>query len=238
LELPLVFNSRVLALHVPKTGGNSLSVYLLQTLARPIVYQSWHPRTEIDHDAVTFIQGNPHISLREAATLTRDFGMDLSDFAVILVVMRNPYELEVSRYESFRQQAHDPALSTGDHELARTLDFPGYIKAFLAPNGVPRSRKLEEMVSIDGKIPANLRYIRYEHLVPETNMRLREVGIAVDGDFPWLNQSIHAPAESYYTPRAEKIVYQAHRWMFDQGLYDRLPSKTQRKRNRVKNELK
>ena len=199
--MPLVFNNRVLALHVPKTGGNSLSVYLLQTLARPIVYQSWHPRTEIDHDGVTFIQGNPHASLRDAAMLARDYGIELSDFSVILVVLRNPYELEVSRYESFRQQDHDPALSTRDHDLARTLDFPTYIKAFLAPNGVPRSRNLEQMVSIDGKIPANLRYIRFEHLVPETRMRLREAGIAADGDFPLLNQSIHAPAESYYTPR-------------------------------------
>jgi hypothetical protein len=221
--LPLVFNNRVLALHVPKTGGNSLSVYLLQTLPRPIVYQSWHPRSEIDHCGVTFIQGNPHASLREAATLTRNVGIDLSDFSLILVVLRNPYELEVSRYESFRQQAHDPSLLSRDHELARTLDFPSYTKAFLAPNGVPRSRNLEQMVSIDGKIPENLRYIRYEHLVPETRMRLREAGIEADGDFPWLNPSKHAPAESYYTPRAEELVYQAHRWMFDQGLYDRLP---------------
>ncbi len=232
--MPLVFNNRVLALHVPKTGGNSLSVYLLQTLARPIVYQSWHPRTEIDHDAITFIQGNPHASLRDAATLTRNYGMELSDFIAILVVLRNPYELEVSRYESFRQQAHDPALSTRDHDLARTLDFPSYIKAYLAPNGVPRSRNLEQLVSIDGKIPTNLRYIRFEHLVPETRLRLREAGIAADGDFPWLNRSLHASAESYYTSRAEEIVYQAHRWMFDQGLYERLPIRKQQNRPRVK----
>lgn len=232
--MPLVFGDRVLALHVPKTGGNSLSVYLLQTLRRPVVYQSWHPRTEIDHDGVTFIQGNPHASLREAATLTRNFGMDLSDFSVILVVLRNPYELEVSRYESFRQQSHDPALLTRDHERARKLDFPSYIKAFLAPKGIPRSRNLEQMVSIDGKIPVNLRYIRYEHLVPETRMRLREAGIEADGDFPWLNPSIHAPAESYYTPRAEELVYQAHRWMFDQGLYERLPIRKKGKHPRVK----
>src|SRR4051812_16861796 len=202
--LPLVFGDRVLALHVPKTGGNSLSVYLLQTLRRPLVYQSWHPRSEIDHGGVTFIQGNPHASLREAATLTRTFGKDLTDFSVILAVLRNPYELEVSRYESFRQQAHDPALLSRDHELARTLDFPSYIKAFLAPNGVPRSRNLEQMVSIDGKTPANLRYIRYEHLVPETRMTLREAGVEADGDFPWLNPSKHAPAASYYTPQAEE----------------------------------
>lgn len=232
--MPLVFGDRVLALHVPKTGGNSLSVYLLQTLRRPIVYQSWHPRTEIDHRGVTFVQGNPHAFLSEAVLLTRKYGMDLSDFSIILAVVRNPYELEVSRYESFRQQAHDPALMTRDHKLARTLDFPAYIKAFLAPNGVPRSRHLDQIVSIDGKIPTNLRYIRYEHLETETRMRLRDVGITADGDFPWLNRSQHGPAETYYTPRAEELVFQAHRWMFDQGLYQRLPGETLRKRARSK----
>jgi hypothetical protein len=232
LQLPLVFNDRVLALHVPKTGGNSLSVFLLQTLDRPIVYQSWHPRSEIDHDAVTFIRGNPHASLRDAAALAHNYGIELSDFSVILAVLRNPYELEVSRYESFRQQVHDPALSSRDHELARTLDFPSYIKAYLAPNGVPLSRNLQRLISIDDKIPANLRFIRFERLVPETRMRLLEAGITADGDFPWLNQSIHAPAESFYTPRAEEIVYQAHRWMFDQGLYERLSIRKQ-KRPRV-----
>src|SRR3954462_7742307 len=188
-ELPLVFNDRVLALHVPKTGGNSLCVYLLQNLARPIVYQSWHPRIEIDHDEVTFVEGNPHAPLSEAAVLTHKFGMELRDFSVILAVVRNPYELEVSRYESFRQQDHDPALVIRDHELARTLDFPGYIKAFLAPDGLPRSRHLDQIVTIDDKVPSNLRFVRYEDLVVDTRMRLREAGIEADGDFPWLNQS-------------------------------------------------
>ena len=104
------------------------------------MYQSWHPRTEIDPAGVTFVHGNPHATLREVATLTRGFGLDLTDFSVILVVLRNPYDLEVSRYESFRQLAYDPALSIRDHKLAKTLAFPDYVKAFLAPEGVPRSR--------------------------------------------------------------------------------------------------
>jgi len=117
----MVFSKELLFIHVPKTGGMSVSNYLLSTLAPP-VYQVRPPHGEATcGSGVVEIVGNRHLGLSEAARVVSEHGFEIRRFPVILAVIRNPYSLEVSRY-AYLQTGH-PWDAGRNQELALTSNF-------------------------------------------------------------------------------------------------------------------
>jgi hypothetical protein len=216
----MIFSRHVLFLHVPKTGGLSVSRYLLDTLPRPIFYARPAEDQTAVPDGVTVLEGIRHEPLAMAANVVEQHGYRLADFSSILATVRNPYEIEVSRYAFLQLPWHlTRAVRPPEWELAVNADFPTFACGSRPHSG----RRIEEYFLCNAESPDNLKILRFERLEGDLVAALERVGIAASGQLPRLNTSEHADFASYYTAAAEEAVYAKYRWVFDQGFYPRLP---------------
>jgi hypothetical protein len=240
----MIFGADLLFVHVPKTGGMSTSGYLLDVLPKP-VYLS-HPaevwNETLPERGVVQIVGKRHETLAEAGDVVARHGFAIDRFPLILATIRNPYDLEVSRYcylrvgyDWERGPEQDLALASTFEEFAVkneergggwvtsavTTRHPGTPAAGVASRPYPNEMK--DFYTLGGRIPENLRLIRFERLVDDLTEALRSVGVDGRGAvFPWVNRSRREEFRAYYTPRAEEAVYRRYRWVFDRGFYPRL----------------
>jgi hypothetical protein len=215
---PVIFSKDLLFIHVPKTGGMSVTRYLLQVLPRPVYYAHQTVDERITDTGIVQMPGRRHETLEQAAQVVGEYGFNLSDFRLIISALRNPYSLEVSRYAYLQT---GKAVDRGyNQKLALTEDFENFaIKSF---GHTGSQDDIEKYFVIDSKVPKNLRIVFYENLVRDIRDALRIVGIEEEPDFPWVNRSHHGDFLSYYTRLAEEAVYQRYRWVFDNGFYDRI----------------
>ncbi len=213
----MIFSRALAFLHVPKTAGMSLTSYLLENLPKPVYYTGPPLGKDFLPGGVIRLEGARHETLTEAVEILQRHGLDIRTIPVILAVVRNPYAIEVSRY-GYLQLGH-PWDAGHSQDLALTQDF----EVFAKESGYHAAgRPLEAYYLLDGEVPANLRILRYENLADELAAALREAGVEPRGELPWVNRSTHEHHLRYYTPAAERAVYEKYRWVFDAGLYPRL----------------
>ena len=214
----MIFSKDLLFVHVPKTGGMSVTRYLLEVLPRPIYYSVDRRDERITDEGIHQFPGIRHETLAEARDIVREYGFDIPDFPLILAVLRNPYAIEVSRYKYMQQ---DYAWLSGSvKELALNEDFVTFALKSSYHGG--SSRPLDDYFLLEGKAPPNLRILRLESLLEELKSALRGIGIEKVAELPHENTSFHGDYRLYYSKAAEEIVYQKYRWAFDAGWYDRL----------------
>jgi len=238
----MIFNRDLLFLHVPKTAGMSISDHLLEILPRPVSLT--HPK-EVWNDGlaergIVQVIGRRHEALPEARDVVARHGFDIRRFPVVLAGIRNPYDLEVSRYSYLRRgydwergAEQDLALASRTFEefAVKNEQRGGSWETdalTVRDPSTPARRdrypnELKDFYLLDGAMPPSLRLIRYESLVADLMEALRAVGVEGRPEgVPWVNRSRRDSFLSYYTPAAEEAVYQRYRWVFDQGLYPRL----------------
>lgn len=214
----MIFCEQVLFIHVPKTGGMSLTEYLLQVLPKPVYYSCPAGDNQPARPGVIQILGLRHESLVEAKEVLLQRGCDICLLPLILAVLRNPYSLEVSRYANSQKRHSSNRVS--NQQLAWGTDFQTFAVKSLDHGGP--TRPIQCYFLLDGVIPPNLRILRFENLADDLRSALATVGINEAVELPQNNVSVHAPFLSYYTRVAEEAVYQRYKWVFDQGFYSRL----------------
>jgi len=211
----MIFNQHLLFIHVPKTGGTSATQYLLDVLPKPVYYTHRPHDRRMSGDGVVRLPGRTHESLAEARDVVRGHGFDLDRFPAILAVLRNPYSLKVSLYTYFQSRDLPNASSQEHIRIARTSDFAAFVRR-------KQRTTIHRFFETDGRIPDNMRIIKYEGMVDGIKNELRRLGIPPDRDFPWRNSSFHLDFVRYYDAAIEEAVYNRYRWVFDHGFYDRL----------------
>lgn len=211
----MIFTKDLLYLHVPKTGGVSVSKFLLRNLPRPTYHA--HPEWEENerYEGVVDIPGIRHETLAHARELLPNFGMGLSDFHLILATIRNPYEIEVSRYSYLRMGY------PWDRGPAQELALRGDFEAFALESGYHANFPLSSYFFLDDALPANLRILRFERLESELRDALSVIDVVIEDNLSHENRSEHGHYLSYFTPEAEKAVYRKYQWVFDRGFYER-----------------
>ncbi|MGH6888554.1 MAG: hypothetical protein ACREHF_05065 [Rhizomicrobium sp.] len=240
----MLFNDDVLFLHVPKTGGTSITSFLMHGLPGSIVLteprelagpldgvpasvraklrlKQWRRRLGyLRRPKIRRLEGARHETLPEARDRLAKLGYRLEDFRIILAAIRNPYDLEVSRFHFFRRGHHGIAgfvreqaeaiAMAGDFALfARTAAYHGHLPG-----------RIEDWFEIDGHFPANLRILRFEKIDSDLR-RIVEPYCPVASPLPRLNTSDHAPYNRYLTAETETAIYSKYRWLFDRGFYAR-----------------
>ncbi len=219
--MALVFSKDVAFIHVPKAAGSSVTKYLLEVLPPPVYYVS-PDAVSVDREGLVHLPGVAHQTLREAQRTLRRHGVTLSELPLVMAVMRNPYEMAVSRYMYLRRPERPGQRFGKARDLALSLDFSDFIV-----QAVSRWRRfpvetLHQSYHLNGKVPSNFTMIMMENLVDGVKAALREIGLTDDREFPWLNASTHDDFASYYDQRSEAIIYSQAKWVFDRGLYPRL----------------
>ena len=161
----MLLSDDVLFIHAPKTGGISVVEYLAWNLpGRKVLFRPGgrgHPRPlERARDLlrqVSYADGDRHAPLTAAADQLHAVGRSLDDVRTVLAVIRNPYDLEVSRFAFYAQSYH-----RGLSELARSGDFERFCRGAGYPWGPPQP--IEDWYTLDGEVPANMRLLRFEVL--------------------------------------------------------------------------
>lgn len=207
---------RMLFVHVPKTAGMAVSEVLLRILPRPVFY-SVPPDHESPVPGVTRVPGRRHEFLHEALKIMDDLHMESERLSVILAGMRNPYEMEVSRYFYLR------VGNAWDRGPAQTLAMNGSFEQFAveSPYHGRKLPEIEKYYTVDGVAHPKLHILRVERLKGDLSAGLHKAGLAVEFDVPVVNTTAHGPWEQYLTPRAEQAIYERFRWLFDKGYYQR-----------------
>lgn len=211
----MIFNDDLLFIHVPKTGGMSVTHLLLDVLPRPVYYTLPDPDEDDPVEGVRRLAGKRHESLSEAAEVLAPFGRDLGEFRMIVAVLRNPYALEVSRY-AYLQKGY-PWDAGHNQDLALHHDFETFARMSTDHARTP----LDTFFLRDGVRPPNLRILRQEHLEDDLSRALLELGVTA-GELPRRNASHHDDYRRYYTEGAEAAVYERYRWVFESDFYPRL----------------
>ncbi len=211
----MLWSRRLLFIHVPKTGGMSLTTHLLRTLDAPVYLSipEGHAPPGID-DRVVVVPGKRHETLAEARDLLAARGVAFEDFDPVVVVARNPYEMEVSRF--FYLAKGNPWDRGRDQDLALAGDFERFALESCLP-----SLHLERYYTIDGHKPDTLRVLRFERLQEDFAELASAYGLPAPAALPRENATRHGPYREYFSARIEPVVYERYRFVFDAGLYPR-----------------
>ena len=240
----MLFNDKVLFLHVPKAAGTSVTSFLIRNLAGPVTmtepsYRLWtsdqapavaqvklafkrirHELSLLLWPRLRRIAGTRHENLGQAAKLLAPLGRKLEDFEMVLAVIRNPYDLEVSRFHYLRRgHLGVPGLA---HTCAERLALAGDFTAFAhrAPYHGRLPGRLEAWFEIDGRMPSNLHVLRFESLDQDLRRVLMPFSSGASA-LPCLNASKHESYAQYLSPEIEGAIYNKYRWAFDRGFYRR-----------------
>jgi hypothetical protein len=206
----IVFNSQTLFVHNPKTAGTSLIAHLQAILPGPVYVAGVNEL------------GTHHPSLSSA--LAYACGVTgKSHFNVVLTVLRNPFDRELSMYRYFREVlANSPGLQSDmpDARMQRyvrkaaELEFNAYLHSLWDEEGtvdIWRSRSFYE--TEEGTRLDSLRVLRFEALRDDLARALGTKRRAL----PHLN----ATSKSVYNfdDKSINIVQSSYKWMFDTGWY-------------------
>jgi hypothetical protein len=230
----MIWNDELLFLHPQKTAGLAISAVLWDILRTPVFnsvpLDHWDP---ILRPGVAQVLGLRHENLFEAQSILVPFGRNLADFQSILVVMRNPYDMEISRYYHLRKP--DALETSEDRHLAQTLSFDEYVRTsrFRLPHPDDPDLEFREDIryfyTLGPEFPKNIRILRYEHLEADLNEVLNQFGYS-EVTIPKVNVSHERPALSFHqviqSRHVEEAIFMKYRWMFEHGFYPRLDMRT------------
>lgn len=189
--------------HVPKTGGSSVS-HALWSFADHVDHY-WANRClsrvgiRVNHYApVRWRRFRPHTS---ADTLRRNLPAGLFDSLFTFAFVRNPWDLLVSYYHFLRDaDGHPDHVSHRRRHAARLPDFEAYIRYEIRRGKISQTRMVADR---RGRLLVD--YLgRYESLRDDFGHICRELGI--NASLGRANASARGDYRDYYTDRLVALV--------------------------------
>ncbi|MBT4491842.1 MAG: hypothetical protein HOC70_01265 [Gammaproteobacteria bacterium] len=166
---------------------------------------------------VTCIPGRRHETLCDAESFFSYRNMRLQNFEKIFSVMRNPYDLELSRYAYLRKNL--PQDNGKAQEIALNNDYRGYLRK--APFFGMNPPRLDLYYHHNGIMPDNLVVLRFERLVEDIKCFLSPY-LGEGYKLPHVNSSAHDEYAKIYDEELEKLCFERNRWFFEKGFYPRI----------------
>jgi hypothetical protein len=209
----MIYNDELLFIHVPKTGGMSLTHALVRGLKGQVYITV--PRgheTRVAEEII--IEGTRHETLSKAAAYFDKEKRDLSQFKAIIAVARNPYDLEVSRFHYLRKG--NPFDRGAAQELAMAGDFSAF-----AVQSSWWFKDFGEYYMLNGRIPDNMVILRFESLAADFDAVCSKF-LKQTTELSLVNSSDRGAFEAYLTAEAEQAIFNKYRWLFDNGFYERI----------------
>jgi len=196
--------------HIPKTAGTSIKTFLEQNYGKAIV----------------FCFEKTHEPLGQQKTIVDE---KFFNSRIILVSVRNPHDLLVSWY-FYVTTVIEPLLKNNEWRERRSphmisiwdcKTFSDFINWIVDAN-CEMCHSLFEWLNADGKLPGNLRIVKYENLIADLYFIFNmEMGLNLDlSTFPKLLISEHKPYLEYYDKKLYDKVVKRYEWAFE-ALYEK-----------------
>jgi len=219
----MVYNDKVLFIHIGKTGGTSAANYLCKTLDAPVfnvIPEGDQNVKSIGHE--TTLKGRRHATLEEAKTFLKTYKKGIKSFEKIYAVIRNPYLLEISLFNYYTKLYKSGAINLDKAPRRKKAIENGVFDAFVKEKFYHRNNlNIRKYITIDNKIPENVSLIKFEELQDEF-LKIGETYGNGNKDFPYLNKSKKGNIRDLITPELELIIYRKYKWVFQVGNYERL----------------
>jgi hypothetical protein len=227
-----IYNDHFLFVHIPKCGGTSVRDYLLAYLPGAVDSLS----TAADRGPLP-IDSTP---LRHISEYT---GRPLDSWEKIIIPVRNPYSQIVShwayhwsRYAQGGRHVHDScaALCHTIHQwlLEPNSDFRLWYETAVRQLTTDTTKALQHIrrwgfyeywvCNERGEMPSNVQLMRCENLsqaFPEA------VAKFCGGEYPMVHERTSPHKDNpflYLGPVAIQMINERFRWIFEQGLYDKV----------------
>jgi hypothetical protein len=218
----MVFTQEVLFIHLGKTGGMSVSDYMRKTLKAPV----FEVVSQIEIEQLKnknnrfFIFGNRHANLTEANEIVSKAGLSPEDFKLIIVVVRNPVDIELSHYKHLHKERVIARLEKypeldRDRLAASRQSFDDFAQTDITHF----QGDLASFFTINGKVPENCRIIRFENLAVEVPGILKPFQYRII-PFPHKNKSDETFDASNLSKAALLNIRKKYKWIYDQGIYN------------------
>lgn len=219
----MVYNRKILFIHIGKTGGTSAANYLCKTLDGPVfnvIPEGDKPVKSIGHE--TTLKGRRHATLAEAKDFLKGHKIGIKSFDKIIAVIRNPYLLEISLFNYYTKLYKSGAINLDKAPRRKKAIENGVFDAFVKEKFYHRNNlNIRKYITIDDKVPDNVSLIRFEELQEEFIEIGKKYGNG-NTDFPYLNKSKKGDIKEHITPELELIIYRKYKWVFQVGNYERL----------------
>lgn len=210
----MIFNDDILFIHAPKTGGMAMTHTLLNSLSDTPYYCAPKGHHNVNYGQHGLI-GKRHATLAHA----RDFlaalesPRQLSDFNMIFAIIRNPYEIEISRF-NYLQKGNKWDKGQAQ-ELAMKKDFDAFAEQskWFHP--------FEAYYHLNGNIPDNMYIFRHEDLAQVLPFHLQPY-LKSKFSMPRKNATKKAKLSKVINKTNEPFIYEKYQWLFDKGFYSRM----------------
>ncbi len=193
----MVFNKDVLFIHLGKTGGMSVTDYLCNTLEPPVyhVVQASEFNTSFTIFNEIIIPWKRHANLVETANFLKERAIELSDFKVVFIIVRNPLDLDLSYYKHLNTPLFVKSLA-GNPANQKLLEIAsGEYEKFAKETFVHYNGSLCDFFEIKGKMPENLQILRFEDLAEAVPKLVKPFAVK-EMLFPHHNKSVEIKNQS------------------------------------------
>lgn len=210
----MVFSDDLLFLHVPKTAGMAITEALMASLRPPVIYAVQAGHADDAPPGVTVVPGRRHQNLATADAWFEAEGMPhrVADFRHVLVMVRNPYAMELSRFHYLRK-GHEWDRGRAQ-ELAQAGDYAAFV------DGSRWWFDFRDYYTLGGSVPGNLRIVRQEDYADTLALTCGDSFIR-PLKVPELNRSHDSEYRDVMDAALEEAIYRKYRWIFDKGFYPR-----------------
>lgn len=233
------YNDKLLFIHIPKTGGRSCKTYLKQNVPGMLMPDDPEAKLPIGHvrlaDVERFTGRKPESFEKIIAVIRNPYEQQLSQWMFwrdrFARGQRHIHDQVAASYGDLtgflqdprcdfhswymQHYGYEPGMTPAEQRQVRETEVPN-------PDGANRYEDFGGIylfwLSVDGKIPDNVRTIRFEELdvaLPEAVQDFIPADNCRAINLPRLNRSPpRGDVRDYYTPLAAGLVEQKCQWAF------------------------
>ncbi|MCD4697088.1 MAG: sulfotransferase [Bacteroidales bacterium] len=216
----MVFNKDVLFIHLGNTGGMTVTKYLCNVLKPPVCWV-------VEKNYLTI--GKPmgyetlklfkrHASLVEAREFLNSFGIDISDFKLVFAVVRNPIDIEFSYFKHLRKERVIRQLNPTEYNRKKIEVAKGTFNEFAKHNYTHFTGNLKDFFELNGKIPDNMKILRFENLEEELKNAL-DPFIIHQYPIPHQNKNEENGLNKSLSDEVLLNIRKKYSWIYEKGLY-------------------
>lgn len=210
-------------MHLGKTGGTSVSWLLCNTLKPPVfnVFEQKNMKNPKAQGYEFILDGQRHANLPEAKNLLGQYGMRPEDFKLIIILVRNPVDLELSHYRYLRKEKLIKRATTGgankimERVIAAKKSFDAFARSYLTHY----TGELKDFFTLNDHVPENMEIVRMEEMKKVLPNLLRPFQTR-SRPLPHRNKSSNPINNIALSNAALKKIYLKYQWIYDHGFYN------------------